>query len=421
MQGEINQLKILHVLDHSLPLYSGYVFRSQSILKSQLKRGWRPVVVTSSKHEESLKTECLEKETIEGLTYYRSGSVSVNSFPGRREARIMSTLARRIRSVADIERPHILHAHSPVLNAIPALWVGRQLGIPVVYELRALWEDGAVDLGSYTRNSWKYQTVRALETWACRYADHLAVLCQGIKDELVRRGIASEKITIVPNAVNPEEFSPDGRAVVSLDKRMEGKKVIGFAGSFYRWEGLDLLIQALARLAAARSDVVLLLVGEGAVESELRTEVKNLGLNDLVIMPGKLSHHEVRKVYTLSDVLVYPRHSIRVTEMVTPLKPLEAMSMGRAVVASDIGGHREIIRHGCTGLLVPPGDVTQLAETLNRVLDDSDLRQRLGRAAAAWVRQERCWETVGILYDDIYATALKSVRPVVSKLNGFSR
>ena len=403
-------LKILHILDHSLPLYSGYTFRSQSILKAQIERGWTPIAVTSAKHEENWRGAIEEKESIGGVTYYRTGPVPMISLPLRRELRIMSVLYRRIRAIVDVERPDILHAHSPVLNALPALLAGRRLGIPVVYEVRALWEDAAVDHGTYAPGSWKYNAVRRLETWACRQADHLAVLCQGIKEEMVKRHVPATRITVVPNAINPEEFVPNGQDGVYRDQRLEGKRVIGFIGSFYRYEGLDLLIHAMAQLAATRSDVVLLLVGAGEVEDELKAQVKQFNLDKVVLMPGKLGHDEVYKVYAIADVLVYPRHSIRLTEMVTPLKPLEAMAMGRAVVASDIGGHRELIRHGSTGLLVAPESPSELAGAINRILDDSALRERLGRQAASWVREERCWDKVAGLYREVYRTALKKTR-----------
>ncbi len=152
-------MKILHILDHSLPLHSGYAFRSQNILLSQLKMGLQPMALTSPKHEGSWKEKTEKDEIIGGVHYLRSGTVPKGTFPLVQEFRIMATLGRRIHEVALLERPNILHAHSPILNALPALWVGHKLGIPVVYEIRAFWEDAAVDHGSYGQNSWKYWLV----------------------------------------------------------------------------------------------------------------------------------------------------------------------------------------------------------------------------------------------------------------------
>jgi len=316
----------------------------------------------------------------------------------------MAALARRIREVASLESPDVLHPHSPVLNALPALWAGRRLGLPVVYDIRAFWEDAAVDHGSYGPHSWKYRLVRAVETWVCRRADQVAVLCGGLKDDLTGRGIPGEKLTVVPNGISIEDFghwepNEQYRTAWSL----AGKRVVGFIGSFYRYEGLDLLVKAFARLAPARPDLRLLLVGGGEVEGELRADVTRLALDEKVIMPGRLPHEVIPGIYGLTDVLAYPRHAMRLTELVTPLKPLEAMAQGKAIVASDIGGHRELIQHGRTGLLFRPDDASALAEALAALLDDGQLQRSLADEAARTVRQERSWDQTLSAYADIYA------------------
>ena len=209
----------------------------------------------------------------------------------------------------------------------------------MVYEIRAFWEDAAVDHGTYGPESWKYKTVRSLETWACKHASQIAVLCHGIKDDLIKRGIVEQKITPVFNGINIGDFAPCAPdAEYQRAWQLEGKKVIGFIGSFYRYEGLDLLIEAMARLVEMRPDVVLLLVGGGEMEAALKTQVERLHLGGRVIMPGRIAHERIPGIYALVDILVYPRYRMRLTELVTPLKPLEAMAMGKALVASDVVG-----------------------------------------------------------------------------------
>ena len=402
-------LRTLHVLDHSLPLHSGYSFRSQAILRAQRKRGWEPVALTSPKHEESWKGPWQQEEEIGGFKYYRCGASPRGTLPAEAELRLMRALARRIGEVAAIEKPDLLHAHSPVLNALPALRVGRKLGIPVVYEIRAFWEDAAVDHGTYGQDSWKYKLVKSIESWVCRRADQVAVLCQGLKEDLIQRGIPSSKLTVVYNGIDPADFhlrEPDAeyRRIWGI----AGKKAIGFIGSFYRYEGLDLLLQALVRLKATQPDVILLLVGSGEMEAKLKEQVRQLRLEDSVIMPGRIPHERIAGVYALTDVLVYPRYSMRLTELVTPLKPLEAMAMGRAVVASDIGGHRELIRHGHTGLLFPAGNVAALAETLAGLLNDRAARHRLEAQGVEWVRGKHSWDKTTAVYAEIYSRALRN-------------
>jgi PEP-CTERM/exosortase A-associated glycosyltransferase len=404
------KLGILHILDHSLPLHSGYAFRSQSILEEQRRRNWRPIALTSPKHEASWKQPAQPEEEIAGFRYYRAGPMSPAVLPLQYEFRLMKRLAKRIEEVARIEKPSLLHAHSPVLNVLPAIWVGRRLRIPVVYEIRAFWEDAAVDHRSYSQGSWKYKVVRSLETRACRQAAHVAVLCNGLKRDLMQRGIPEEKLTVVFNGINPEDFhprEPDAEFARSLG--IAGKKVAGFIGSFYRYEGLDLLVKALAEIASRRDDVVLLLVGGGEMEGELRGQIDKLHLQDKVILPGRIPHEKIPAVYSLMDVLVYPRYSMRLTELVTPLKPLEAMAMGKPVLASDIGGHRELIEAGSTGLLFKPGDSSALAAALALLLDGAELRERIAARGNAWVLQNHAWEKTTAAYSDIYSRALRSI------------
>lgn len=399
-------MKILHVLDHSLPLHSGYTFRSQSLFRAQRGMGFEPVIVTSPKHEADLKAQAPRREEINGFTYYRSGATRQFSIPFVGELWLMHVLSRRILEVAKAEQPAIIHAHSPVLNAIPALWAGRKLGLPVVYEIRAFWEDAAVDHGTYAEGSWKYKLTQTIETMVCTRADQVAILCDGLKQDLVRRHIPAQKITPVFNGVDIDDFQPgavDGE--YQRQWQLAGKKVIGFIGSFYRYEGLDLLVKAFAHIAKEDKDAVLLLVGGGEMEGELAQLIAGLELGKRVVMPGRIPHERVPGVYAMIDVLAYPRYSMRLTELVTPLKPLEAMAMGKALVASDVGGHKELIRHGETGLLFKAGDEAALAGELKRLLKDDELRETLQRQGREWVSRHHTWEKTTAVYLDIYARA----------------
>src|ERR1044071_105408 len=275
-------LKILHILDHSLPIHSGYAYRSQSLFVAQKKRGWYPLVVTSSKHYASAENEWTECEQIEDILYHRAEKIANSIVPLGSEIRTMLVLAMRIASIAKREHPDLLHAHSPILNAIPALWVSRRARIPMIYEMRALWEDAAVDHGTYKRRSWQYRLVKWLETWVCRKAAHVTVISDGLRSDLLDRGIPADKITIIPNGVDLGKFSARKSDLVRLDRwNFKNKMVIGFIGSFFRYEGLDLLIEAFARLVRTRSDIGLLLVGDGEMKSELLNRIKQLNLEEI--------------------------------------------------------------------------------------------------------------------------------------------
>src|SRR5450830_760869 len=250
-------MRILHVLDHSIPLHSGYTFRTASILREQRALGWETFHVTSPKQGDSNGLE----ESVDGLHFYCTvgGTGLMAELPVGREVALMKALGQRLEQVARLVKPNIIHAHSPVLNALPALKVGRKLGIPVVYEIRAFWEDAAVDHGTTNQNSLRYRATRGLETRAIQRADHVFTICEGLRADIVARGVPSSKVTVIPNAVNVESFQlanpPDPALLEKLG--LTGSTVIGFIGSFYAYEGLDLLVAALPTLLQARPDVKL--------------------------------------------------------------------------------------------------------------------------------------------------------------------
>ena len=345
-------------------------------------------------------------ETVEGLQFYRTPVVSsgLAAIPLAAQIADMRQLEKRLEEVVRHLRPDILHAHSPVLNAWPALRVGRRYGIPVVYEIRAFWEDAAVDHGSTREGSLRYQATRLFETAALRRADAVTCICEGLRQDIVARGIDEKKLTVIPNAVDPEKFVFDVPPDLGLAKTLglEGLHVLGFIGSFYAYEGLDLLVKAMPSILAADRHVRLLLVGGGPQESRLRADTERLGLSRHVIFVGRIPHSDINRYYSLTDILVYPRHSMRLTELVTPLKPLEAMAQGKLFVASDVGGHRELIRHNETGILFPAGNVDALKDAVLMLLRSADSWKRLKTAGRAFIEKERTWRASIARYTALY-------------------
>nr|WP_320013646.1 TIGR04063 family PEP-CTERM/XrtA system glycosyltransferase [uncultured Desulfobacter sp.] len=390
-------------MNHSFPLLDGYASRSQNILNAQKNMGWTPIVLTSPKHENDLKDACPKKETIGEYTFYRTGKNLFEKIPLLSEGCLLLLLFVRLVQVIIIEKPDILHAHSPVLNYLPAWLIGKLYNLPVLYEIRAYWEDAGVDLATYKKRSLKYRFVQSLETWACKQVSHVAVLCEGIRNDLALRGIRYDKLTPVFNGINPENFTPC-RPDTELFKKwgLKDKKVIGFIGSFFRWEGLDLLIKAFAKLAPEKSDLMLLLVGGGEELENLQHQVSSSGLTERIIMPGRVPHHQIKGVYAMMDIMIYPRYSVRLTEIVTPLKPLEAMAMGKAVIASDIGGHRELIEHNKTGILFPAGNTAALAKTISLLMNDPKKIEILRSAGQRYVLANKTWEKTTMVYKKIY-------------------
>jgi glycogen synthase len=397
-------IRTLHVLDHSIPLHSGYTFRTAAILREQRALGWESFHLTSPKQGKT----SVPFEDIDGLRFYRTpvATGTLASLPIGKELALMKQLETRLEEVARAVRPDIIHAHSPVLNAFPAIKVARKLGIPVVYEIRAFWEDAAVDHGSTTEGSLRYRATRKLETRAIRQVDHVFTICEGLRADIVSRGIPANKVTVIPNAVDITSFNLASPPDPSLQQKLglTGKTVVGFIGSFYAYEGLDLLLDALPAIIEHKPDIRVLLVGGGPQEANLRHQAEKLGLKNVVIFTGRVPHQDVNRYYDLINVLAYPRHPMRLTELVTPLKPLEAMAQGQLFVASDVGGHKELVQHNKTGILFKAGDRQALAQAIVELLDNRQRWPELKANGRQFVENIRNWRNSVANYQTPYLT-----------------
>ena len=406
-------MRILHVLDHSLPLHSGYAFRTAAILREQRALGLSTVQVTTPRKNAATAPV----ETADGLRFHRTplARSAASAIPGVVYAEEMRATARRIDELVREFAPDVLHVHSPVLNALPAIRVAHRRALPIVYEVRALWEDAAVDHGVTRAGSFRYRISRSLETFVLRRVDHVTTICEGLRSEILRRGVGADRVTVVPNAVDVTEVDapaadPALRSALGLD----GARVIGFAGSFYGYEGLDLLVDALASLAPRAPDLRLLLLGGGPQEAALRAQVAARGLADRVVFAGRIPHADVPRHCALIDVFAYPRRRTRLTELVTPLKPLEAMAQRKMLIASDVGGHRELVRDRETGFLFRADDVGALAKALDAVLSDPASWPAMARTARQFVEAERTWARSVRRYPPVYAQLTRSAQRATS-------
>ncbi|WP_446810205.1 TIGR04063 family PEP-CTERM/XrtA system glycosyltransferase [Methylomonas sp. 2BW1-5-20] len=396
-------MKILHILDHSIPLHSGYTFRTRAILEQQRKMGWETFHVTSAKHHLTSSNV----EIVDGLTFYRSAQSQswVANLPVLNQWAVVQSLTQRLDEIIPQIKPDILHAHSPALNGFAALRMAKKYGLPLVYECRAFWEDAAVDHGTTQEGSLRYRLTKSLETYVFKHASAVTTICEGLRNDIIGRGVAAEKITVIPNAVDIDKFTygegADPGLVGSLG--LTDKVVLGFIGSFYAYEGLLLLLDALPTIIQQQPNVRLLLVGGGPQQEQINRKINELGLQDWVVLPGRVPHQDVQRYYNLVDIFVYPRLAMRLTDLVTPLKPLEAMAQGRLLVASDVGGHHELIRNRETGYLFKAGDKTALAETVLAVLSEKERWEQIKLAGRRYVEEERNWQRSVERYSDLYA------------------
>ena len=397
-------MRVLHVLDHSAPLQSGYVSRTLGILRAQRALGFDPVCLTTPRHSADAGQPDTDMEEVMDFRFHRTAMPTKKRVPGPMFITEMFATAARLAEVIETEKPDILHAHSPCLNAYPAFNAAKKFGLPTVYEIRAFWEDAAVDLGNTTEGSLRYRVTRWMETKACRKVDHVFTICEGLRQDLLGRGIPSPKLSLAPNAIEPERLSPVDAPDAALRAKigLGDGPVIGFVGSFYHYEGLHLLLEAFPKILESIPDAQLLFVGGGMEDEKIRKMAEPFG--NKVKFTGRVPPEDVPSHYSVIDLLVYPRMKMRLTDLVTPLKPLEAMAMKQRFVASDVGGHKELVSHGETGRLFKADDTDALAASAINALKQMNTPEDQGilERGLTFVREERSWSAVARRYAPVY-------------------
>ena len=406
-------MRVLHVLHTSLPVICGYSIRSASILRCQRALGIEVSVVTSPQHPGPAGGV----ETIEGVLHHRSRAYRGSSLPFWREWQVMRTLKHEVDGAIGRFKPDVVHAHSPVLVGLPALWASRRRGLPLVYEVRDLWENASVDRGKFREKSLQYRIAQSVETHLLRRANAVVTIGEVLRSELGPRVRDESRLFVVPNGVDAAAFEP---VPADLERGSDGagdNDVILYVGTFQPYEGLDLLIRAVPIVSRSRPGVRLVIVGGSAgaadgagarpqaEETRLKALVTELGIGQQVTFTGRVPHDKVNGYYAGAAVVVYPRVATKTTALTTPLKPLEAMAMGKAVVASDLAAIRELVHDKTTGRLFQAGNVEDLAARCAELLADRSARRALGAEAAAWVRRERDWSVVAPRYLRVYDTA----------------
>ncbi len=404
---------ILHVLDHSWPIVSGYSVRSRNLITAQHRAGQSILALTSALHELDDPHSC--DAEVDGVSYLRTpitgalGHLALRGhWPIAREMMSVRLLRRRILQLIETYPISLIYAHSPALCGLAALQAAHRKGLPFIYEIRAFWEDAAVDQGRTTVRSLRYRLTRGLESYVARRADAVSAIARPMLQDLRDRGLPPEKLFHVPNGVDADEFVPLKRDEELARKlNPQNAVVFGFFGSLYRYEGIAWLISAVSQLQSRGQQIKLLIIGAGEEEATIREAVSRHAASEYVSVLPRVSHGEIKKYYSITDVMVFPRLRVRLTELVTPLKPLEAMSMEKPVLASDVGGHRELVQHQVSGLLFRSEDVAEFCQQATRLIASPELRRQLGKQGRELVRREWDWKMVAQRYQRIYDFALQ--------------
>jgi len=399
--------RVLHLVTDALPTTSaGYTIRTHEIALAQREAGLDPHVATRTGYPVTQGSiDGRRLVVLDGVPYHRllpwrmPGGPSAG--PSERGLELAAALTRQL-------RPAVLHAASNFANARLALALGERYGLPVVYEVRGFWED--TWLSRYPDNnklaaSELYQRNRDLETRCMLAADLVVTLGEAMRDEIAARGVPEEKILIVPNAVSAEFLQPLPDATTLREELgiKPDEQVVGEVTSLVPHEGIGTLLEATAILRARGVPVRALIVGDGPERAALQRQAAQAGLAEAAVFTGRVPASKVRQFHALLDVFVVPRTPDRVCQLVTPLKPVEAMASGLCVVTSEVKALTEIVKHEVTGMQTVPQDPVSLADCLEQLLYSPDIRRKLGDNAREWVARDRTWANHAARYRDAYA------------------
>ena len=406
--------RILYLLHNSLPFNSGgYAARAHGLMRGVAELGWDVHVVTRAgyPHDRGILPEDghPDMEIIDGITYHRMYELE-EGYGQVRLLRYFEVYQHHLaRKVIELQ-PSVIHAASNHLNGLVGNAVAAHFNLPSIYEVRGLWEITRISRQPAFEDSTYFQMMVKMETQACREATGCLAITRGLIGEINRRLEQPREVGYLPNGVEIERFSPRGpdedlRAKLGFPA---GAVVIGYIGSIVSYEGLDLLMEALPHVKAATNTAFrVLIVGDGAYMDRVMDACQANGLEDVVTFTGRVPHEEVEAYYSLVDIAPFPRLPQPVTELVSPLKPFEAMAMEKAVIASDVHALTEIVQHEHTGLLFEKGNASSLADALLRFIDGGGLRAECGRTARTWVEEERDWSSISQTLDETYRTLLE--------------
>lgn len=400
-------MKIIHVLYQSLPHLSGTSIRSRDIIKSQREIGIEAIAVTSP-FQRPLKKTCKNGvEYIDGITYYRTYNGK-----GLEVTEGVSSLYTKVQKLSYIfsftfkllkiikkEKPDVIHAHATFFTAFSAKFCALICRKPFIYEVRSLWDERQKQLAKSKFQFLQLSIVTKLENAAIRSADHVIVINDHLKDNLISRGIRNE-ISVVKNAANLSLITEGDKRTPSLDLNKD-KIVFGYIGSLTVLEGLSFMISEFAKLKD--QNVKLLIFGTGPIEGELSMKIKNDNIAN-VEMCGKFFPEDVASIYRQVDCIINPRVKNKLSDTVTPLKPLEALGYKKLFIGSDVGGIKQLIKDKETGLLFMAEDSKSFQNIIQYVLDKNNLAQIQGIIENGYsdVKENFSWKSNAFIYQEIY-------------------
>jgi glycosyltransferase involved in cell wall biosynthesis len=406
---------VLSVLSQSAPIQSGgYATRTHGLLVGLARKGWDIRAITRlgfpyDRWKASDPRVVAEMDVVDGIPYHRLLEEGVREYPQYPLSSYIQRFSDRLVKHATAHQAALIHSASFFVTGLPSADAARRLGLPLIYEMRGLEDLMKVSKDPSFVGTERYQFLTMLEREVCLQAERVFVITDALRREMSARGVPDDRMLVVPNGVHSDRFVPQER-----DRDLEAqlgvaeRTVIGYAGGLVHYEGLEVLLDAVAMLKQRRADFHVIVVGDGQHERSIRALAAKLRLDDVVTFTGRVPHKQVKRYLSLFDIAPFPRQPLPVCELISPIKPFESMAMAKAVVVSSVAALTEIVQDGKTGLVFTKGEPADLARSLERLLDSRDLRESLGREAREWVIAERDWKKIVPTVDEAYRAVLDS-------------
>jgi glycosyltransferase involved in cell wall biosynthesis len=389
--------KVVSILHASQPSQSGgYANRAHQLLRSLGEQGLEVAAYTRPgfpEGENRLEPGEIDEADFDGVAYRRIGTSSLRKAG---EYTYMEESVSYYRQILLQERPSVVHLRSTYVSALPGCIAAKSLGLPVVYEVSGMWEL-VYEAKNESRMEGRRARTVALENAVLCAADAVSTLTGAMRDIIRERVSLAAPVDVLPNAVDPHRFAPQAKSDDVLEKLgwLSELPVVGYAGTFVDYEGLDVLMRALAILKSRGAAFQGLMVGDGAVHAQITHLAEELDLGERVRFTGRVPHEEVDEFYSVVDICVYPRKRTPATVAVSPLKPFEALASEKTVIVSDVPALTEIAGDNERALIVRQDDPEDLADAIQAAMDDPLRMAAMRKRARTWVEQERSWSTVG--------------------------
>ncbi len=407
LQSKLQPNKIMHLFKVSYPFEStGGSIRNLNIVSSQQKSGIEPFVVTPLNYPRIFKINDFPvEEDIEKVRHIRLDLGSQNTSQLTYITKNLQLNTLLLAGIIRKEAPGIIHAASGYKGyelATMAETLSRHFSIPWIYEVRSFHEHTWTNDHFQAETSIHTKLRMDKENSLMQKADHVVTISESMKEAIIKRGIPEKKITVVPNAVDTSYFKPKKKSTKLINSLgLKSKSVIGYISNMSYREGHDVLIKAFKTISKEVTDAILLLVGSGRERENLEKLVNELGLEEKVIFTGNVDHSSIKEYYALIDLFVVPRRRDFAADLVTPLKPYEAMGMKIPLLMSDRAALKEIIGED-RGFIFKTEDEEDLANVAISCLNDPSECKRRANIAHEWLIANRTWEMNAEIYKQLY-------------------